>query len=183
MSEGYTKALGHWSPPLGIAVLSVLLALFGERATSVLMWHRLSLATEPWRLFTGHLVHLDLPHLALNLIGLVILWVIVGRAWRVSEWALIITMVAFLVGLGLVAVPQLAWYAGLSGLLHGIFAAGAIGLWRWWRMGAAIIFMFLALKAGAELVWPPDAIAQAHWLGSLAGALTGIMWGLARRSD
>ncbi len=182
MREGYTKELVLWSPPLGIAALCLLMASFGDRAATLFMWHRVSLAGEPWRIFTGHLVHLDVPHLALNLGGLSILWLIVGRAWRVGEWAGIIPLLALLVGLGLLSVPQLAWYAGLSGLLHGIFAAGAIGLWRHWRWGAAIIFMFLALKAGTEWLWPPDAIVQAHWLGSVAGILTGIMWRMADRS-
>jgi len=183
MSKGYTKVLVHWSPPIAIGVLSLLLAIADQHATALLLWERVSLAAEPWRVFTGHLVHLDWPHLVLNLAGLTALWLIVGGVWRVSDWFVLITVVALLLSLGLLAVPGLAWYAGLSGLLHGIFAAGAVGMWRAWRVGASIIFIFLAMKAGTEVLWPPDAVVHAHWLGSLAGTLTGIMWRLTKRSD
>jgi rhomboid family GlyGly-CTERM serine protease len=86
---------------------------------------------EAWRVITAHLVHLNTPHLLFNLLGL---WLLCELLWHEMP---------LLHGLGLLGStaigisallwwrhPELAWYAGLSGALHGLWAGCALaGLW------------------------------------------------------
>lgn len=179
------RTLGAWAVPAALAVPAVVFTMFGESATDALEWRRDVLAVEPWRVVTGHLVHLDPAHLALNVAGLAVLWLLVGPVWRTHIWAATCLGVMAAVSIGLLWVPALDWYVGLSGLLHGMLAAGAVGLWRDWRTGSAILLAFLALKAGWEVAFGAatgvDAVVEAHWIGSAAGGLAGIMSAFARR--
>lgn len=174
--------MGHWAVP-GVLVVGAVIAGFG--APGEFGWQRAVIPTEPWRLLTAHFVHLDIKHLLLNLGGLVVLWALVGRVWSSRVWALITVMCALAVTLGLLVVPGLAWYVGLSGLLHGMLAAGAIGLWRAWRPGAIVLIAFVCAKTAVEFVYGTatglDAVVEAHWLGAAAGGVAGIMAAFARR--
>ena len=40
---------------------------------------------EYWRLLSGHFAHLGYPHLALNLAGLLLVWLLVGRLYAHRE--------------------------------------------------------------------------------------------------
>lgn len=84
-------------------------------------------AGQAWRLVTAHLVHLNAEHAALNAGGFAIVaWIFSDTlvAWR--QAAALVAAAAF-VDVGLFYVhPEIASYAGLSGALHGLFAAGAM---------------------------------------------------------
>jgi rhomboid family GlyGly-CTERM serine protease len=78
---------------------------------------------EMWRVLTAHLVHLNLPHLFLNLFGL---FLICELLWGELPLRHGIGLLAFS-GMAISAClwwlhPELAWYAGLSGVLHGLWA-------------------------------------------------------------
>lgn len=172
------QRLRAWAWPIALAGLALAAAAGGDAATAALRWERASLAHEPWRVVTGHLLHLDGLHLTLNLAGLAALWALVGDCWRASAWTAGAAFIAVAIGVGLLADPSLAWYVGLSGVLHGLLAMGAVGLWREWRVGAAAIAVFLVGKSVFEATVGPlqaDTIAAAHWWGVGAGALAGII--------
>jgi rhomboid family GlyGly-CTERM serine protease len=106
----------------------VLLWLGGEPVRAALRYERAAiLEGEVWRLFTGHIVHFDLRHLVLNLAGagLMVLLFATGYAFRHWLWILAASVVAIDVGF-FVLEPQLLWYVGVSGVLHGVLAAGAV---------------------------------------------------------
>lgn len=176
------------SGPL-LALLGLSLVLQLARAT---FWPDLPLALryerqailhgEGWRLLTGQLVHLGWAHLALNALGLLLVATLLGRLWRPRAWWVLCGASALGVGLGLLwTSPQVSWYVGLSGLAHGIAAAGAVALWRdgapagrWWLLG-------LAAKLAKEH-WLGAMPGSAAWLGGativaahLDGALTGAL--------
>jgi rhomboid family GlyGly-CTERM serine protease len=80
-----------------------------------------------WRLLTAHGVHLNAPHLLLNLVGLFLLAELLWDELPVLH------------GLGLILVssagisallwwlhPELTWYAGMSGILHALWAGCAL---------------------------------------------------------
>ncbi len=182
----------RWILPLAVVALAVLLQAAGGAETWRL--ERSLVASEPWRVATGQLVHLGWLHLALNLAGLGIIWALFGRILSVRQWLTTILACAAGVSLGLLCFsPDLEWYVGLSGVLHGLLAAAALVqlLRRPDRMIVALL-VGLAAKLGWEQ-WTGGDPATARLIGGavvadahLYGALTGAAWGgllaLVRRS-
>lgn len=169
---------------LALALLILVHAL-GPRASLALRYERAAIAAgEWWRLLTAHLVHDDLRHLALNLAGLVALWVLYRRDARPRDWLLVVLAAALGVGLGLFAFqPQLAWYVGLSGVLHGAWAAGGVFAWRRWKLESIVALALLAAKLALEL-WRGNAVVDAalalpvitaaHRYGALSGLIAAL---------
>ncbi|MGZ3157982.1 MAG: rhombosortase [Burkholderiaceae bacterium] len=85
------------------------------------------LSGQAWRIITGHLVHLNTPHLVLNLLGLFLLSELLwgGLPALHALGLLVAASVGISVLLWLLH-PELMRYAGLSGVLHGLWAAAAL---------------------------------------------------------
>lgn len=186
---------GAQSPPHDAGRLALLLALAllvleALPLADALEWRRGLLASEPWRLVTGHWVHLGWRHAAVSAAALLLL------AWLYARWLDARTLAALLVAASLgvslalaLALPQLVWYRGLSGALHAVFFAGAL-LWladpsRRDRWIATLLLAGGAAKLGAERGWLFDAaLPWSDWLAApvvppahLAGALLGLAAG------
>jgi rhomboid family GlyGly-CTERM serine protease len=175
------------------AALALLLLVYvlGAPAWQALRYERAAIAAgDWWRLASGHLVHEDLRHLVLNLAGLVALWSLYVRDARLRDWAAIAVASALGVGLGLYfGEPQLAWYVGLSGVLHGLWAAGGVAAWKRWPLESLVTLALLGAKLAFE-GWhgalTPDlgdglpVITAAHRCGALAGLLAALALGLRR---
>lgn len=185
-----TVRAGAWWLPAGLICVALLLQFGGDPVRQWLAWSRADIATgEVWRLLTGHLLHLGWSHLALNAAGLALVWILVGDAFDPAGWGLVATasIVCMDIGFWLLS-PQLQWYVGLSGLLHGLLAAGiAIGLMRRSRESQVLALLVAAKLAWEQVLGPlPGSeassggavIVDAHLYGSLGG-LAGA-W-LARR--
>ncbi|MGN6701731.1 MAG: rhombosortase [Burkholderiaceae bacterium] len=82
---------------------------------------------EWWRLVTGHFVHVNPIHLFLNLLGGALaveaLWF--GLPWWYGPMLLPVACIG-ISGLLWWLCPELSWYAGLSGVLHALWSAGAV---------------------------------------------------------
>jgi rhomboid family GlyGly-CTERM serine protease len=145
--------------------LMVLVALSGPRLAAGLSYDRAALAAgEWWRALTAHLVHLDARHLALNAAGLVLLVLVFAPTLRLRDWFLAGTVAALSVSFGLYfASPEVSGYVGLSGVLHGWWAAGAVSLLAVSRLEGTVALAALALKLLVE-----------RRFGPLGGALTGM---------
>jgi rhomboid family GlyGly-CTERM serine protease len=171
----------EWRWPVALAAACVAAWFLSAVDVASAGWLRHQNLSEPWRLLTAHLVHLDLQHLLLNLAGLGLIWVLTGAEWKARYWTGGALFVALAIGLGLFLVPDIGSYVGLSGVLHGLMAMGAVGLWRRWRLGAVLVFAFLLGKAIGEWMLPSPVIVEAHWLGTGAGLMVGIMLDFVRR--
>lgn len=137
-----------------------------------------------WRLWTGHWVHLDLQHAAINLLAMAALALIAARMrqWRPLLRTTLWMMPLIAAGL-LLAVPDLQWYAGLSGLLHGCAAwlllrhGGRVAV-----VGAVVLATKLAWQqlapAAADAAFP--VIHAAHLIGALVGAALAVPAALRR---
>ena len=122
------------------------------------------LGGQLWRLWSGHWVHLDARHAAINLAALVLM--------------------ALIAALLLLTAQDLQWYAGLSGLLHGWAA------WLLLRRGGGVATSGALLLAG-KLVWEQVApaadasafpvIHAAHVIGALVGAALALPGALRGR--
>lgn len=172
-----------WLVPGVVVLVALALMLGGDFGREWLRFERGGIAAgEVWRLLTGHFVHLGVSHTLLNLAGLVLVWVLVGRAYTWRQWLLVTGGSVAAIDLGLwLGSPQLEWYVGLSGLLHGMLAAGIVaGLAD--RNTEALI---LAVVVTGKLAWEQFAgplpgseatsggavIVDAHLYGVIGGTV------------
>jgi rhomboid family GlyGly-CTERM serine protease len=151
------------------------LALRFERAPA-LEFH------EPWRLLTAHLVHLNPSHLLLDGLGLALVWLLFAGTLPALVWWLALIFGAVAIDAGLLLLhPEIAWYVGLSGVLHGQFAAGALWSLVLGRREAIVMLALLCLKLAFETVAGPvpltaaasrgPVVEEAHRYGALGGGV------------
>lgn len=175
-------------------MLLVALHLAGPHATEALRYERGAIATgEAWRLATAHLVHHDWPHLGWNLAGVALVWLLFAGEFTLRGWLLILLASIAAIDLGFqLFEPELAWYVGFSGVLHGCMAAGLVA---WLRRERDALTVIVALLFGAKLTWehavgplPFTAVTlslpvihEAHTYGAAGGALAAL-WLLRPRS-
>jgi rhomboid family GlyGly-CTERM serine protease len=154
-------------------------------ALQALAWQREAIADGQWgRILTAHLAHLDTRHLIFNLLGLVLIAELLLEGWRLRD--LLSLLLASALGTSLllwIGEPGLRWYAGLSGLLHGLWAGAALLGWlRQRNQLAAIALAALALKlllldpTSGPTSGPTPVVGVAHGYGTLSG----ILWTLVR---
>ena len=182
----------EWRAPLVLALVLVAFQVLGAPVWTTLRYERAAVcAGQVWRLATAHLTHVDTVHLAWNLAGLALVAWLFAREFGVREWILILTASTIAVDLGfLVFEPQLEWYVGFSGVLHGLMAAGLCAWLLRSRDGLTMLVAGLfALKLGWEhfagalpftastLTVP--VIHTAHTYGAVGGAAAAI-WLLRR---
>ncbi|UCC14970.1 MAG: rhombosortase [Gammaproteobacteria bacterium] len=131
---------------------------------------------ELWRLLTGHVVHLGWRHAILNLTALFLLAAAFHGVFDRHGWILVTlgSLVAVDIGLWALA-PQVAWYVGLSGVLHGLVSAAAVGLLAQRRVLGAIALGVVSLKIVREL-WSGASPAAEAWLGGDV-VVTAHLWG------
>ncbi len=192
LSAVQTRLRRHWLALL-LALLSLALASGGDAVTHALRYERELIADgQWWRLLSGNLVHLGWPHLWLNLAGLALIWLLFQPELSARAWSLALLISALSVGLGLWWFnPELDWYVGLSGALHGLFAAGALVALRGARFSDYLLGIVLAVKLIWEQVYgalPSSAeaaggavIVDAHLYGALGGAVVGLLIMLYQR--
>ena len=179
------RRIARWQVPLCMTAASVAAALAGERGQEVLRWDRDAIAAgELWRLVTGHLAHLGPSHLALNLAGLALVWILVGDRLKPLGWWLVVAFGIAVIDLGFWFLdPGLAWYVGLSGLLHTLILAGTAAGARAAPLEslalgglvlAKIVFEQLAGPLpGSEATSGGPVVVNAHLYGAVAGLAAG----------
>ena len=176
--------LRGWRPAWPLACLAVaafVLALVGNWSDVALRYDRAAIVSgEVWRLVSGHFVHLSASHLWLNLAGLALVTMLFGRGVSSRQWWLVIASSLASLALGfLLLEPQLNWYVGLSGLLHGLILAGAyfdLTFPRKQRNLLALIVVgklaweqaFGSLPFTAEAAGGP-VVVDAHLYGAIGG--------------
>jgi len=182
---------GYGLTLLGIAILFVLPEFFGDVARDGLRYDRTALADgQWWRLVTAHLVHLDLEHALLNLLGLVMMWALFARDYRPVQWLPIVIVIFLAIDAGLwFRDTELHWYVGASGALHGFMAAGTLAHVRRGDLDGWILAVFIVVKLGYEQ-WhgalpfsdsTAPVVVNAHLYGALGGVLAAA--GLKPRSE
>ncbi len=168
-------------------ILAIVLGAGAFLPPALLEWSRSGLANaECWRLATGHWVHLGVGHLALNLAGLMIVGLLFKRHPPLPEWIGYLLISPFVISLGLLwLAPDLAWYRGFSGCLHGLLVFTALFNLKSEQRWSLLVLGFVAFKLVAENAFYTPAVEnpfiggrvihQAHWLGALAGTIAGFL--------
>lgn len=119
-----------------------------------------------WRILSGHLVHASWPHTGLNLAGLVLIALLFPEPIAAWAWGLrLLVLSTGISGLIYWLVPELGWYVGLSGVLHGFFV---LGFWWLFRQGDRFSLLLLVILLG-KLIWE-------HFAGPITSneALVGV---------
>ena len=183
----FIKGLASITAPLIVVTAALMIAIGGNSVEEALRYERDAvLGGESWRLLTGHLVHLDWGHLLVNIAGLALVWVFFGSALSPAFWVITLVVSALGVGLGLLVLNHsVAWYVGLSGVLHGLFAAGLVAR----REISAGIRLLLTVLLVGKLAWEQcqgplpgtaslaggNVIVDAHLYGTIAGLIAAIL--------
>lgn len=187
-----------WRVFAAIAATCIMLLLWPEALVS-LRWQREALdAGESWRVISAHFVHMSLLHALLNLAGLALVFELLGVSAHPAEAVLVmlISALAIIGGLALLN-PAIHWYAGLSGVVHGLWAGLALlGLPGCrWRPGSpqsatALSFAALAVLAlklsglplalplplpGLALASGLPVVPESHLYGAIGGAAAALM--------
>jgi len=186
-SHGLGRTLCAWSLPGVVIAVSAALALAGDRGRYWLRFDRAAIAAgELWRLLSGHFVHLSWSHFALNAMGLLLVCYLVGARFTALQWISISLLTIAGIDLGFwLWEPQLASYVGLSGLLHGILAAGIVAGLRLQHREAYLLGAVVVAKLAYEQLIGPmpgseqstggAVIVAAHLYGALTGAVAGAV--------
>ena len=135
-----------------------------------------------WLLLSGNLAHLNWSHLALNMAGLVLVAVFFSNYMSALSWILLTLWAALAVGLGLLYFnPQIHWYVGMSGVLHGLFVVGAWYEYRRFKASGLVLLVLLAAKLlweqwsgalpGSEAMSGGNVVVDAHLYGAIAGVM------------
>jgi rhomboid family GlyGly-CTERM serine protease len=169
-------------------VLCLPLALLGLDGQSSLAYQRSAIADggQYWRLLTAHVVHTNLAHTLLNLAAWPLVFLLGHQVLSAKVWGAVFVLCALGVSAGLWWFsPEVQWYVGLSGVLHGLLVLSAIAAWWHWRPLALAILLGLLAKLCWEQVvgvlpgstaWiESPVIVDAHLYGAVSGLLFAIV--------
>ena len=166
--------------------LFTLLSLIFFFAEAVLFEHYAYLHSEIsngqlWRLVTGHLFHANQNHLLMNLAGLWCLWALHGEYYTVKSNILLFLTSGLIVALGMYFFdPQIEIYVGLSGILHGFVAFGALCDFEKRIKLGFLLFVGLLAKVGYEQLFgaSPDVVALIEMNVAINAHLFGVIGGV-----
>jgi rhomboid family GlyGly-CTERM serine protease len=168
---------------LGACALLGLVELAGEPLRAAWSYQRAAIAAgEWWRVLTAHFVHLDANHALLNGLGLVLMLALFARDFSPLRWLAIYLVSALSISLGLYLFdPQVEWYVGASGALHGVMAAGTLAHLRRRDLDGWILAVFILAKLSYEQVAGPmpfagaaNTLVDAHLYGAIGGLVLAL---------
>ena len=174
-----------WLLAAVVTVACILLEVADAR--DLLAYDRAALGGgQVWRLLTGHFVHLGWTHSVLNLAGLALVAWLVGPVFSWLRWVYVgfVSIAAIDAGLWLLN-PDLDWYVGLSGLLHGLLAAGLLPRLLQRDRESIVLAVFVIAKLAWEQIGGPlpgsestsggAVIVDAHLYGVIGGLVAGAL--------
>lgn len=177
----YLPYIRRFSIPLSVTVCVTLILILGSGVKNWLRFDRSAILDgEVWRLLTGHFAHLGNSHAIMNLLGLWLCWLLLGKQLKpvTSLIALLVGCVGISLGL-LLLNPELRWYVGLSGVLHTLFVYGCLMEIRAGHRDAIVLFLFISGKLiweqlagplpGSESTAGGTVVVDAHLYGAIIG--------------
>ena len=197
-SCGWWTGIRGWSPSAGSLPLFVgaagLVVVLGLVDSAPWRFERsLVLAGDWWRPLTAQWFHTSPVHALWNALGLLLVGWLLGPVWRMAIWLVIGLVAGLVVAGGLLMHADIHGYLGLSGLLHGLLVAGAIGLLLGpasaggggRRREGGVLLGLLAGKLlweqiagplpGSEAATEGAVIVEAHLYGALGGAVAAVL--------
>jgi rhomboid family GlyGly-CTERM serine protease len=163
---------------LAACLLLALPELGGDPVRALLRYERSGLGQgEWWRALTGHFVHLDAEHAFLNGLGVILMWALFARDYSPLRWLAIYLFSSLVISAGLWWLnPEVEWYVGASGALHGVMTAGTLAHLRRRDLDGWILAAFIIAKLGYEqfagsmpFAGDSNTLVDAHLYGAIGG--------------
>jgi len=155
--------LRPYRPVLLIALLLIVLQGLGP---ALLRYDPRAIASgELWRLISGHLVHANLRHLLLNLVGLWLCQALTGVRWRLWQWCWRILFLALAISLAFwFWQPRIQGYVGFSGVLFGLYLLAAAESFSRQALVSSLLVGLLLVKILLEQ-FSSVKIDSGGWIG------------------
>ncbi len=171
---------------MALSALILILGLLGEQLNPYLLYQRDDiLHGQVWRLLSAHIVHLGWLHTLMNLAALTLVILLFRGLLKAGTWLLAATAISLAISIGFLTLkPQLGYYAGLSGTIHGLLTLACIASLRnknFSNWQSILLLLALVGKLFYEQSpWYNDdhlqqamkapVIVDAHLYGAIAGA-------------
>jgi rhomboid family GlyGly-CTERM serine protease len=164
-----------------LIITTIMVALQLSPTQSLLRFQSdLMITGEVWRLITGNFIHLGWVHLLLNLLGLWLVWLIGYSLISVWRWIAVIIVSCLGCSVGLLFFsPEINWYVGFSGVLHGLIVVLSFGFIRRGMLVGWMLLVLLCCKLLFEQLnfslgviaenIGGDVIVDAHLYGAISG--------------
>ena len=192
-----------WMFPSALMLLIAVLAIGGEPWINALRYDRAAIAAGEWyRLLTGNLVHLPGNtiewngwhfhgpwHLFLNELGVLVLVLLCPERLSMLVWLRRTVFLGLGMSLGLYFfAPDMFWYVGLSGAMHGFFVLGLVPQAVKKDIVALGCLTYLLGKLGYEL-YAGAPVSDEYAIGGkvaleshLWGAISALVYGVVFQS-
>lgn len=142
---------------------------------------------EIWRIWTAHLVHTNITHLLLNISATLIIYF--GFFSKIKSGELLLSWFIFSALISIILLyiyPNIAWYSGLSGLLHALVSYFCIRLATnrnniFW-LGLMIVWIKVLVETicayfgNQSLINDMIVITEAHLIGAFVGTITAFIY-------
>ena len=179
---------------VAIAIALAMLLLQATPGLAALEYRYAALAAEPWRWLTGHFVHVNWQHALINAVALWVVARLFAPDLNARRQGAVLLIAALVISACLAGFyPSIVWYRGLSGVLHGLFFAGATvwlikarprELQKLWLPSALFVggWIKVALEqpGGASTPYSEwlgtGVVPQAHLVGAACGTLLGLLF-------
>ncbi|MFV2055384.1 MAG: rhombosortase [Thiohalomonadales bacterium] len=168
---------------LGVVLIVTTLGAIGSDVNLWLRYDRTAIyAGDYWRILTGHFVHLTWMHLVMNVIGFLLIWVLFGKLIGSLTWLISTLLSALMISFALLYFnPDLFWYVGFSGVLHGLFVIGCLHDIQVRHADGQLLLAAIVAKLaweqyagplpGSEAAAGGNVIVDAHLYGAISGVL------------
>ena len=136
-----------------------------------------------WRFVTGNFVHLSWRHFMMNFIAFGAIFALYPNNLSVRAWVSVLLLCALSVTLGIwIFSPDIHWYVGLSGALHGLLVTLIIVDYVDHKHGLNLLLLLAVIAKlvwegkmgpvpGSELTAGGPVVVQAHLYGFVGGLL------------
>lgn len=171
-----------------VVLLLICLALQIADLQETLRYDRkLIQAGHYYLLLSGHLVHTGWQHAPINMVGLVLLALLFAPRFNPWQFIFVLFITGIIIDIGLWTFnPEIFRYRGLSGILHGLFIAGALYEVRLKPRYGIVLLVLLGLKLAWEqffgaasllgAITSEHIVVDAHLYGALGGLLAYVVW-------
>lgn len=184
------RTASYW---VAIGIITLCFVLHFAGYTDPLRFDRHAIdAGQFWLLLTGNFVHLGTSHLMMNMLGFVLVVTLVWDHFNWIEWVLVTLFSSLVVCVCLYFFdPDINFYVGFSGTLHGVIVAGCLADFRHYPKSAALLLVLVIAKLvweqfagplpGSQEVAGGNVVVNSHLYGAIGGAVMGGVLVLLQR--
>lgn len=168
---------------LWISILIISLFIHVYRQENIFEYNRnLIEQGQYWLLITGNFVHLNYTHLIMNIVGLLFIAIVFNSYGTLWDWLSVVLFSSIVVGCLLFYFnPELVKYAGLSGIIHGLFMYGSLHEVRKYTVSGYVLLsvivgkllweFFFGALFHSEFLIGAHVVVEAHLYGAIGGVI------------